>query len=129
MPHPGRNASLPTIPTPMNEPAPTTNPNERLLIIASHLSVLFGAGLVLPLIVYLIQNDRENPIATNAREALNFHISVLLYSLCCVPLVFVLVGVPLLFGIGIATIVFAILATLKTADGSTYRYPLTLRLV
>ncbi len=113
----------------MNEPTPITNPNERLLIIASHLSVLFGVGLLLPLVVYLIQNDRGNPIATNAREALNFHISVLVYSLCCLPLALIFIGFPLLMGIAIATVVFAILATVKTADGSTYRYPLTFRLV
>ncbi len=113
----------------MNDIVPTTNPNERLLIAASHLSVLLGAGLLLPLIVYLVQTDRSGPVSANAREALNFHISVYLYSLFCVPLIFVIVGVPLLMAIGIATLVLAIVAAIRTADGGTYRYPLTLRLV
>jgi uncharacterized Tic20 family protein len=28
-------------------------------------------------------------VATNAREALNFHVSVLIYAVCCIPLVFI----------------------------------------
>lgn len=67
-------------------------------------------------------------VATNAREALNFHISLLIYSLCCIPLVFILVGIPLLIVLGLAGLVLAIIATIKASDGRCYRYPLTLRL-
>ncbi|HEY9175836.1 MAG TPA: DUF4870 domain-containing protein [Verrucomicrobiae bacterium] len=64
-----------------------------------------------------------------AREALNFHISVLIYTLCCIPLVFILVGIPLLIVLGLGSLVLAIIATIKASDGGCYRYPLTLRLV
>jgi len=68
-------------------------------------------------------------VAANAREALNFHISVLIYSLCCIPLVFILIGIPLLIVLGLGSMVLAIIATVKASDGLCYRYPLTLRLV
>ena len=68
-------------------------------------------------------------VAANAKEALNFHISVFIYALCCIPLVFVLIGIPLLVVIGLTSLVLAILATIKASDGQCYRYPLTLRLV
>jgi len=54
---------------------------------------------------------------------------VLIYSLCCIPLVFILIGIPLILLIGLGSLVLAIIATLKASDGLCYRYPLTLRLV
>jgi uncharacterized Tic20 family protein len=95
----------------------------------SHLSALLGVGFVLPLVVYLAMRKESEYVATNAREALNFHISVLIYAVCCIPLVFIMVGVPLLLVLGLGSLVLAIIATIKASDGQCYRYPLTLRLV
>jgi len=103
--------------------------NDKIWSMLSHLSALLGVGFVLPLVVYLAMRHESEYVAANAREALNFHLSVLLYCLCCIPLVFVLIGIPLLFLIAISSLVLAIVATIKAADGACYRYPLTLRLV
>ena len=46
-----------------------------------------------------------------------------------VPLVFVLIGIPLLIVLGLGSLVLAIIATVKASNGLCYRYPLTLRLV
>jgi uncharacterized Tic20 family protein len=54
---------------------------------------------------------------------------VLIYSLCCIPLTFLLIGIPLLIVLGLGSLVLAIIATVKASDGLCYRYPLTLRLV
>lgn len=98
-------------------------------VVLSHLSSLIGVGFVLPLVVYLVMRSESEYVACNAREALNFHISILIYSLCCIPLVFVLIGIPLLMAIGIGALVLSIMAAVRSADGECYRYPLTLRLV
>lgn len=103
--------------------------NEKLWSILSHLSILAGVGLILPLAVYLAMRNESEFITAHAREALNFHLSLLIYGLCCVPLVFVMIGVPLLIIIGLASIVLAILAAIKTSDGALYQYPLTIRLI
>ncbi len=103
--------------------------NDKIWAMLSHLSALFGVGLLLPLVVYVAMRKESAYVADNAREALNFHLSVFIYALCCIPLVFVLIGIPLMIGIGIASLVFAIIAAVKASDGECYRYPLTLRLV
>jgi uncharacterized Tic20 family protein len=96
----------------------------------SHLSVFLGIGFLLaPLVIYLAMKDESEYVAANAREALNFHISVLLYGLCCIPLCLIFIGLPLLILLGVAMYIFAIVATIKAADGGCYRYPLTIRLV
>jgi uncharacterized Tic20 family protein len=111
-----------------NDPLPRAG-NDKLWSMLCHLSPLFGAGLVLPLVVYLALKNDSAYAAANAREALNFHISMLIYVLGSIPLAFLVIGIPLLFGLGIASLIFAILATLKVSEGRCYRYPLTLRLV
>jgi uncharacterized Tic20 family protein len=103
--------------------------NDKIWSMLSHLSALFGVGIILPLVVYLAMRDESEYVAANAREALNFHISVFIYVLCCIPLMFILVGVPLAFLIGLGSVVFAIIAAVKSSSGECYRYPLTLRFV
>jgi len=103
--------------------------NDKIWSILSHLSAWLGVGFILPLVVYLAMRKESAYVAENAREALNFHISVLIYGICCIPLVFVFIGVPLLIALAIGSLVFAIIAAVKASDGECYRYPLTLRLV
>ncbi len=86
-------------------------------------------SIVLPLVVYLAMRQESDYVAENAREALNFHISVLIYGLVCVLLLLVVIGFPLLIGLGIGSFVLAIIGAVKASNGECYRYPLTLRLV
>ncbi len=102
---------------------------DKIWSMLSHLSALLGVGIILPLVVYLAMRHESEYVAANAKEALNFHISVILYVLCCIPLAFILIGVPLLILIGLSSLVLAVIAAIKASEGNCYRYPLTLRLV
>jgi len=116
--------------TPPAPPAPQApRGNDKIWSILSHLSSFIGVPFILPLVVYLAMKGDSEYVASNAREALNFHLSLLIYCLCCIPLVFVVIGIPLLVVVGLASIVLAIVAAIKASDGGCYRYPLTLRLV
>jgi uncharacterized Tic20 family protein len=111
-------------------PAPlVASGNDKIWSMLSHLSALFGVGVILPLVVYLAMRHDSEYTASNAREALNFQISIYLYILCCVPLIFILVGLPMMILVGLGSLVFAIIAAVKASQGYCYRYPLTLRLV
>jgi uncharacterized Tic20 family protein len=105
--------------------------NEKIWSILCHVSVIsVGIGLVLPLAVYLSFRHESVYAADNAKEALNFHLSLLLYSLCCIPLIlFFGLGVMLLIAMGFASIVLGIIAAIKASDGTSYRYPLTIRFI
>jgi uncharacterized Tic20 family protein len=103
--------------------------SDKIWAILSHLSFFLGIGLLLPLVVYLAMRGESDYVSANSKEALNFHISVYLYAICCIPLAFILIGVPLLFVLGICSLILAIIAALKASEGGCYRYPLTLRLV
>ncbi|MFA6961067.1 MAG: DUF4870 domain-containing protein [Opitutaceae bacterium] len=110
-------------------PDPYSGGGDKALIVLCHLSALIGVGFILPLIVYLVKKGEPGPAAAHAREVLNFHISLLIYAVCAVPLIFVLVGIPLLMLIGLASLVLAIVAAIKAGDGILYRYPLCIRFI
>ena len=110
-------------------PTPLPKGNDKIWTVLSHLSFFLGVPFILPLVVYLVMRKESEDVAENAREALNFHISVLIYSVCCIPLVFIIIGVPLLIVIGVVSLILAVVAAVKASDGLCYRYPLTLRLV
>jgi len=112
-----------------NPPPVYTNSSDRVWIILSHLSVLLGAGILLPLIVYLVKKDESEPVAYHSREALNFHISLVIYSIASGLLSLIVIGIPLLIFIGLATIILSIVAAIKASDGVEYRYPCCIRFV
>jgi uncharacterized Tic20 family protein len=72
----------------------------------------------------------DSPYVTHhAKEALNFHLSILIYALCCVPLCFIVIGVPLLIIIGLGGVICSIVAAVKASDGVFYQYPFAIRFV
>lgn len=94
-----------------------------------HLSSFFAAPLLLPLIVYLAMKDESQFASRNAAEALNFHLSVILYSLVCVPLMLIGVGIVLVVILWLLSLVCSAVAAIKASKGTCYRYPLTIRLI
>ena len=109
--------------------------NSKQLAMFAHLSALL-TGFIGPLIFDLVQKDEDPCVADQSREALNFILSFLIYFLAGFAatfiLFFVLIGIlliPLLFAMGIAWLVLAIIGGVKANRGEAYRYPLTIRMV
>jgi uncharacterized protein len=109
-------------------PAPVAT-SDKALMILSHLSAILGVGLILPFVVWLIKKNEPDTVAAHAAEALNFHLSVLLYGLLCIPLCVILIGIPLMLLLALASFILAIVAAVRASDGILYRYPITIRLV
>ncbi|WP_296137768.1 DUF4870 domain-containing protein [uncultured Tessaracoccus sp.] len=88
-------------------------------------------SIIGPLILWVVSKDDPNKAFSTdqAKEALNFQITVAIGYLISGVLSFVLIGLILLPLIGIAALVFGILAALAANRGERYRYPFTLRLV
>ena len=102
--------------------------DDKIIVVLTHLGgILFS---FLPgLIVWLLKKDDSPYIAENAREALNFQITVVIGYFICWILIFLLIGVALLPLLWIANIIFCIMAAVATSKGESYRYPLALRLI
>ena len=102
--------------------------DDKNIVVLTHLGgILFS---FLPgLIVWLLKKDDSPYIAENAREALNFQITVVIGYFICWILIFLLIGVALLPLLWIANIIFCIMAAVATSKGESYRYPFALRLI
>ncbi len=117
----------------------TPSTDSRNLGVVAHLSALVAlAGVpsfIGPLVVWVLQRDRDPFVAEQAREALNFNLSLLVYAGAAVAVSILTIGLGLLVVIpaaivaALAWLVLTVLAAVRAAEGKTYRYPLTLRLV
>ncbi|MEJ0000246.1 MAG: DUF4870 domain-containing protein [Verrucomicrobiota bacterium] len=116
--------------TPELPPIPAaTDTSDKVLAILCHVSFFIGAGFVLPLIVYLVKRSDSPFVAAHAREALNFHLSLLIYAICTIPLLFIVVGFFVYILIVLLGAVCGIIAAVRASEGGFYHYPLTLRLI
>jgi len=89
-----------------------------------------GIGIIVgPLIIWLIKKDESEYVDYHGKESLNFQITCVIAYILCIPLFFVLIGIPLLFVVGIGWLVFTIIATIKANEGIRYRYPVAIRLI
>ena len=111
-----------------------TDPMERQWGMFTHLAALatfvipFG-HIVGPLIIYLIKKDEYPFVADQGKEVLNFQITWTLILIVSGILAFVVIGIFLLIGFGIAWLVLVILGVSKANQGEHYRYPMTIRFI
>ncbi|MBW6516687.1 MAG: DUF4870 domain-containing protein [Candidatus Cloacimonetes bacterium] len=104
-----------------------SNQNQRTMALLAHLLGLF-TGFIAPLILYLVLNDQ--PYAKEqAKEALNFQITVIIGLIVSFILTAILIGVLLLVVVLVLDTVFCILATIAASRGEDYRYPISIRIV
>lgn len=106
--------------------------NQRLLSLLCHGACLFSATIVsVGIPIALLFTTEDSVVKANAREALNFQITVFIAGIIGFLLLFVGVGFIILPLVGLFSIIFPIIAMVKVLEqpGQPYRYPLTLRLL
>lgn len=81
------------------------------------------------LIVWLLKKNDSEYIADQAREALNFQITMVLAYMVTGVLMWVLIGFILFPIIWLLNIVLCVIAAISTSKGESYRYPFALRLI
>ena len=115
--------------TPPSESVSSSS-SDRNLAMITHLSG-FVLYLVVPLIVWLVHKDRPDKtyLTNEAKEALNFQITILLAWIVCWILKIILVGFFLMGVLWLVNLIFCIVAAVKVSSDGSYRYPFTLRLV
>ncbi len=112
----------------MSEIITPASSDDKNIAVLTHLGGIFFC--IFPgLIVWLLKKDDSPYLADQAREALNFQITVLLAYLISWVLVFVLIGVVLLGVVWLANIILSLLAAIAVSKGEDYRYPFALRLI
>ncbi|HET7656483.1 MAG TPA: DUF4870 domain-containing protein [Luteimonas sp.] len=119
---------------------------QRQWAMFAHLSALAG-GIVTagwagsigcflgPLVIWLMKKETMPFVDDQAKEALNFNITVAIAFFVLFVLTLLSLGIgiiltgPLMIIIGLAWLVFTVIAAIKSNEGVRYRYPFAIRLV
>jgi len=76
------------------------------------------------------QDDRNLAmIAQEAKEALNFQITLFIAHVIAGALIFVVIGLLLVPLVWVVNIVFSIMGAMSASKGQGYRYPFAIRLI
>lgn len=101
----------------------------------THLSQLLDlvtgiGGFIVPLVIWLTQRDKILGMDAHGKMVLNFQISIFIYSIVAVPLILLFgLGIFILIGIGIVSIVFPIINAIKVNNGEIPSYPLSIEFI
>jgi uncharacterized protein len=105
---------------------PPTSDEKTMAILSHVLCLVPGLGFIPPLIIYLVKKDESAYVSEHAKESLNFQISLLII---CIILFVTLIGILLIWVVGILNLIFVIIATIKASENKMYKYPFNLRLI
>ena len=105
--------------------------SERTWAMLCHLSALSGfffpfGSVIGPLVCWLIKRDESVWVYVNGRNSLNFQLSMLLYMVLAVPLIFIIIGIPIFAALVVLKVVCAIIASVRASKGESFRYPLVI---
>jgi uncharacterized Tic20 family protein len=119
---------------PIGSVPPVPNRDENTWAMLCHLSALAGfiiplGNIIGPLVIWMIKKDEYPLVADQGKEALNFQISMTLYYIASIILIIVLIGIVLLIGFGIFSLIMTIIAMVKANEGVAYRYPMCIKFI
>ncbi len=87
------------------------------------------ANIIAPVIMWQLKKDTMPFAVSQAKECINFQISLMIYAIVSLVLTLIFIGfLGLLITFGLS-IVFTIIAALKANEGVNYKYPLTIRFI
>ena len=108
---------------------------DNQLLAITHLSQLldyvtgFG-GLIVPLILWVTQKDKIVEMDEHGKSILNFQLSVLIYCIISIPLIFLFgLGILILIAVGIVAFIFPIINAIKASNGELPNYPMSINII
>ncbi len=111
----------------------TTN-EERNWCVGVHLASFAGilglafGSIIGPLIVWLIKRHESPLVDAHGKEALNFQISMSIWTLCCIPFFFLIgFGLILVIILLIIGLINVVLAAIAANEGRFHNYPLKIQ--
>lgn len=107
---------------------------ERNMAMLCHLSSFLGfivpfGNILGPVLVWGMAREKFPLVDDQGKESLNFQISIAIYSLISILLMFVLIGIFLLVAVVLFCLINVIRGSICANKGEKFRYPLNLRLI
>lgn len=81
----------------------------------------------MPVVIYILKKDELPGLEAHWHVVLNWLISALIYFVVCFILFIVVIGVFLMWALGLLCLIFPIIGAIKANDGEVWPYPLSIR--
>lgn len=111
----------------MAEGTSTGGGKDTNMAVLAHILGIF-LGFIGPLIIYLVKPE-EGYVKTQAKEALNFWITITIGYVIGAVLTFILIGGLIMAVAGIYGLIMAIIAAMACSKGEDWKYSFAIRLV
>lgn len=98
------------------------------LLAFAGLIVPFGT-IIGPLILWLVKKDQDPYVDEQGKEVVNFQISMAIYTIVSIILIFAVIGALLLPIVLLANLILTIIGAVKASKGEPWQYPVTIRMV
>jgi uncharacterized Tic20 family protein len=113
------------------KPVKSPEEEERTWAMILHLSqfayyVVPVAGIVAPIVIWQIKKDEFPSLDAHGKVVTNWLITAFVAFCICIPLMFVVIGIPLFIALTIAHVAFAAIGAIKAYSGEVWPYPCTL---
>jgi uncharacterized protein len=102
--------------------------DECNMAMLAHLLGIF-TGFLGALVLWLTKKDSSEFVGEQAKEALNFQITMVIGLIACWMLVLLLIGIFLIPVLLIVNFIFCLLGAISASKGKPYRYPFAIRLL
>jgi uncharacterized Tic20 family protein len=88
----------------------------------------FG-NVLAPLILWFLKRETNPGVDLHGKEAVNFQISMSIYTLLAGLSIFIGIGIVLLPAAILTNLVMIVIAAVKASKGELYRYPIAIRFI
>ena len=116
----------------LNEPI--SEDEERKWAMFAHIGTFSSmfvplGNIITPIVIWQIKKHQSDFVVDQAKESLNFQITLMIYGLISFLLVFIVIGFFMIFALILFSLIIVIVAGVKANDGEYYRYPMCIRLI
>jgi uncharacterized Tic20 family protein len=105
--------------------------DERTWCTLLHLSPLLmyagGIGLVVPIVMWAVGKDESELARAHGARMMNWLISSLIYVVISAILCIFIIGIPLLLMLAVLSILFPVMAAIKSTRNELWSYPLAIQ--
>ncbi|MBL0887889.1 DUF4870 domain-containing protein [Myceligenerans indicum] len=110
-------------------PVPLRPDEERTWAVLAHIGGIV-LSFVAPLVIWLVFKDRSRFVDAEAKEALNFQLTLVIAGIAISIITAVTFGFGVILYLAfIAAVVFMIMAAVEASKGRPYRYPVNIRMI
>ena len=92
-------------------------------------SLLGMHNFIAPIVVWQMKKHESDFVVEQAKESLNFQITLILYFIISISLCFIIIWFFLIFALVIFGLIMVIVGGIRANEGEYYRYPMCIRLI